>query len=52
MVQTTNTQSKGHPTGMIFFAPRLNKGTAFTDAELRKYRPKGLLPPAVTNIEL
>ena len=32
--------------------PRLNKGTAFTEAERRKYRLEGLLPPAVTNIEL
>jgi malate dehydrogenase (oxaloacetate-decarboxylating)(NADP+) len=32
--------------------PRLNKGTAFTAAERRKYRLEGLLPPAVTNIEL
>jgi malate dehydrogenase (oxaloacetate-decarboxylating)(NADP+) len=53
MVQTTNTQSKGHPTGYdLLRNPRLNKGTAFTDAERRKYRLEGLLPPAVTNIEL
>jgi malate dehydrogenase (oxaloacetate-decarboxylating)(NADP+) len=32
--------------------PRLNKGTAFTAAERRNYRLEGLLPPAVTNIEL
>jgi malate dehydrogenase (oxaloacetate-decarboxylating)(NADP+) len=32
--------------------PRLNKGTAFTPAERREYRLEGLLPPAVTTIEL
>src|SRR5215472_8937498 len=32
--------------------PRLNKGTAFTEEERRAYRLEGLLPPAVTNIEL
>jgi malate dehydrogenase (oxaloacetate-decarboxylating)(NADP+) len=32
--------------------PRLNKGTAFTEAERRKYHLEGLLPPAVTNMEL
>ena len=32
--------------------PRLNKGTAFTEEERREYHLEGLLPPAVTNIEL
>jgi malate dehydrogenase (oxaloacetate-decarboxylating)(NADP+) len=32
--------------------PRLNKGTAFTEGERRKYHLEGLLPPAVTNMEL
>src|SRR5215467_12669991 len=32
--------------------PRLNKGTAFTEAERRAYGLEGLLPPAVTTIEL
>jgi malate dehydrogenase (oxaloacetate-decarboxylating)(NADP+) len=32
--------------------PRLNKGTAFTAAERRAYGLEGLLPPAVTNIDL
>src|SRR5262245_8560854 len=32
--------------------PRLNKGTAFTDAERRAYRLESLLPPAVTTMNL
>src|SRR5947208_4085755 len=32
--------------------PRLNKGTAFTEAERRAYGLEGLLPPAITNIDL
>lgn len=32
--------------------PRLNKGTAFTETERRKYGLEGLLPPAVTTVEL
>jgi malate dehydrogenase (oxaloacetate-decarboxylating)(NADP+) len=32
--------------------PRLNKGTAFTEAERHAYGLEGLLPPAVTNIDL
>lgn len=36
----------------VLHNPRLNRGTAFTEAERRKYRLEGLLPPAVTNIEL
>jgi malate dehydrogenase (oxaloacetate-decarboxylating)(NADP+) len=44
---------KEHPIGYdILRNPRLNKGTAFTEAERRKYHLEGLLPPAVTNIEL
>jgi malate dehydrogenase (oxaloacetate-decarboxylating)(NADP+) len=42
-----------HPTGyQLLHNPRLNKGTAFTEAERRAYGLEGLLPPAVTNIEL
>jgi malate dehydrogenase (oxaloacetate-decarboxylating)(NADP+) len=53
MAQTTNTPSKEHPTGYdLLRDPRLNKGTAFSEAERRKYRLEGLLPPAVINIEL
>ena len=32
--------------------PRLNKGTAFTEAERHKYGLEGLLPPAVTTIDV
>jgi malate dehydrogenase (oxaloacetate-decarboxylating)(NADP+) len=53
MAQTTNTPSKEHPTGYdLLRDPRLNKGTAFSEAERRKYRLEGLLPPAVINMEL
>ncbi len=42
-----------HPTGYdLLRNPRLNKGTAFTEAERRAFRLEGLLPPAVTTIEL
>jgi malate dehydrogenase (oxaloacetate-decarboxylating)(NADP+) len=47
------TEPKDHPTGYnLLHNPRLNKGTAFTAAERRAYGLEGLLPPAVTNIEL
>ena len=36
----------------LLHTPRLNKGTAFTEAERRTYGLEGLLPPAVTNVEL
>ena len=42
-----------HPTGyQLLRNPRLNKGTAFTMAERHAYGLEGLLPPAVTTIEL
>ena len=41
------------PTGYdLLHNPRLNKGTAFTEAERHKYHLEGLLPPGVTNLEL
>ena len=41
------------PTGYgLLHNPRLNKGTAFTEAERRAYGLEGLLPPAVTTIDL
>ncbi|MBV8121658.1 MAG: NAD-dependent malic enzyme [Alphaproteobacteria bacterium] len=47
------TEAKAHSSGFsILRDPRLSKGTAFTVEERRKYRLEGLLPPAVTNIEL
>ena len=47
------TEPNDHPTGYnLLHNPRLNKGTAFTAAERRAYGLEGLLPPAVTNIEL
>jgi malate dehydrogenase (oxaloacetate-decarboxylating)(NADP+) len=47
------TEPKDHATGYgLLYNPRLNKGTAFTAAERRAYGLEGLLPPAVTNIEL
>jgi malate dehydrogenase (oxaloacetate-decarboxylating)(NADP+) len=45
--------TKDHLSGyQLLHNPRLNKGTAFTVAERRAYGLEGLLPPAVTNVEL
>src|ERR1700740_572420 len=42
-----------HPTGYaLLHNPRLNKGTAFTEAQRRAYGLEGLLPPGVTSMEL
>ena len=42
-----------HPHGQdVLRDPARNKGTAFTAEERRKYGLEGLLPPAVTNMEL
>ena len=47
------TEPKDHATGYgLLHNPRLNKGTAFTEAERRAYGLEGLLPPAVTSVEL
>jgi malate dehydrogenase (oxaloacetate-decarboxylating)(NADP+) len=47
------TPNKEHLTGYeVLHNPRLNKGTAFTDEERRARGLEGLLPPAVTNIDL
>jgi malate dehydrogenase (oxaloacetate-decarboxylating)(NADP+) len=41
------------PTGYeLLHNPRLNKGTSFTEAQRREYGLEGLLPPAVTTIDL
>src|SRR3984885_6841263 len=49
MTGTTTPQPTGY---QRLHNPRLNKGTAFTEAERREYGLEGLLPPAVTTIDL
>src|ERR1700730_5093310 len=49
----TAASMSGHPTGYdLLRNSRLNKGTAFTEAERRAFGLEGLLPPAVLPIEL
>jgi len=49
----TGTAREGALTGYDrLHNPRLNKGTAFTEAERRSYCIEGLLPPAAITIEL
>jgi malate dehydrogenase (oxaloacetate-decarboxylating)(NADP+) len=45
--------SSPNPSGyQLLHDPHRNKGTAFTEAERRKYGLEGLLPPAVTTLDL
>ena len=42
-----------HPAGyQLLHDPRLNKGSAFTEAERRAWGLEGLLPPSIASIEL
>src|SRR5271163_2465704 len=50
---TSSTTKPRHATGYeLLHNPRLNKGTAFTEAERRAWGIEGLLPPAVLPMEL
>jgi malate dehydrogenase (oxaloacetate-decarboxylating)(NADP+) len=48
MTGTTNNHLRGYE---LLHDPRVNKGTAFTDAERRAYGLEGLLPAGVTTME-
>jgi malate dehydrogenase (oxaloacetate-decarboxylating)(NADP+) len=53
MVESSSGGGARQPMGYeVLHNPRLNKGTAFTEAERRKYGLEGLLPPAVTTLAL
>ena len=47
-----NLSTMGRTGHELLHDPRFNKGTAFTAAERRKYGLEGLLPAAITQIEL
>ena len=49
MTKPTDGRLTGH---MVLRNPRLNKGTAFTEAERRALGLEGLLPPGVLSMEL
>jgi hypothetical protein len=49
MKELSTMRRTGHD---LLHDPRFNKGTAFTAAERRKYGLQGLLPAAMTQIEL
>lgn len=50
---TNTSASIQHPTGYALLRdPRLNKGTAFSATERRSWGLEGLLPPAISTLEL
>src|SRR5437899_2720737 len=52
MTQTATTRRPNVPQGLALLSdPILNKGTAFTSDERRKYRLEGLLPQSVENLD-
>ena len=48
MTRMTDQRLRGYE---LLHDPRVNKGTAFTDAERRAYGLEGLLPAGVTTME-